>query len=393
MERDYDVIVVGAGAAGMTCAAVAGQRGLRVLVLDHARKIGEKIRISGGGRCNFTNTGTSSAHFLSSNLHFAKSALGRYTPSDFIALVDRYNISWHEKSKGQLFCDGSAQQIIDMLLSEMRDANVQLQSDTAITEISKTINGFEISTSSGTFRAEKTVIACGGKSIPKIGATGFGFDIARQFGLGIVETTPALVPLTFSSADLDRFKAMSGVSVPVRVSCNGVAFDEDMLFTHRGLSGPAILQISSYWRLGDAIQIHLAPALEFSNIILAEKKVSGRIAIQTVLSKFLPRRLALDISERFGFSGNIADMSSKDIGSLVALIENWQVKPTGTEGYRTAEVTRGGVDTNDLNAKTMEAKTEPGIYFIGEVVDVTGWLGGYNFQWAWASGNAAGQAV
>ncbi len=393
MNQNYDAIIVGGGAAGMMCAAVAGQRGRRVLVLDHAKKIGEKIRISGGGRCNFTNVDTSSDNFISKNPHFAKSALGRYSPRDFIELVESYRIDWHEKAKGQLFCDGSAQQIVEMLMTEMRNANVDIRTNTEVLSIEHHNDGFMVSTPAGVYKSENLVIACGGKSIPKIGATGFGFKIAEQFGLELVETAPALVPLTFSNEDLLRFKNLAGVAIPVRVLCNGGSFDEDLLFTHRGLSGPAILQISTFWRLGDPVTIHILPELDFRAFLRAEKQSKGRQAVQTALAHHLPKRLAQDIAARFDFTGNLADMNNAKIDSLCEMLENWQVKPTGSEGYRTAEVTRGGVDTNALNAKTMEAKNTPGLYFIGEVVDVTGWLGGYNFQWAWASGQAAGQVV
>ena len=393
MDKFFDVVVIGAGAAGMMCAAVAGRRGKRVLVLDHSHKVGEKIRISGGGRCNFTNLGTTSKNFISQNPHFAKSALSRYTPQDFIELVEKYSISWHEKTKGQLFCDGSAQQIVKMLLREMELAKVVLWQGALVTDIAHRQDGFLIQTSKGKICATSLVIASGGKSIPKIGASGFGFDVARQFGLGIVEISPALVPLTFANNDLSRFAALAGVSVSVQVSCNGSSFFEDMLFTHRGLSGPAILQISSYWQPGDQLKIRLVPDVDFNTVFRVEKQNSGKQAVQTVLAGFIAKRLAQDMAMQFAHKGNIADLSGKDISRLVDMLENWQVTPTGSEGYRTAEVTRGGVDTNGLNAKTMAAKSLPGLYFIGEVVDVTGWLGGYNFQWAWASGQAAGKAV
>ncbi len=389
----FDVIVIGSGAAGMMCAAVAGQNGKRVLVLDHARKIGEKIRISGGGRCNFTNTDTGSKNFLSENIHFAKSALARFSPQDFIALVERHNITWHEKSKGQLFCDGSAQQIVEMLFAEMALGDVDVRPNTVISDVQKLPDGFSVMTTDGLKACNNLVVACGGKSIPKIGATGFGFEIARQFGLNVIETAPALVPLTFSSSDLEMFKSLAGVAVPVRVSCGGASFDEDMLFTHRGLSGPAILQISSFWHPGKAITLKIRPDLDFGRLLRQEKQGSGRKAIQTVLASHLPKRLAISITEKLAFDGNIADLGRAKMEELITMLECWQVKPTGSEGYRTAEVTRGGVDTAAINAKTMEAKSVPGLFFIGEVLDVTGWLGGYNFQWAWASGQAAGQAV
>ncbi|MCF6305502.1 MAG: NAD(P)/FAD-dependent oxidoreductase [Rhodobacteraceae bacterium] len=390
---EFDVIVIGSGAAGMMCAAVAGQNGKRVLVLDHAKKIGEKIRISGGGRCNFTNLATSSRNFLSQNTHFAKSALARYAPQDFIGLIERHNIAWHEKAKGQLFCDGSAQQIVEMLFAEMATGGVDVRANMVVSDIQKIPDGFSVMTSDGLKTCKNLVVACGGKSIPKIGASSFGFEIARQFGLNIIETAPALVPLTFSSDDLEMFKSLAGVAVPVRVSCKGISFDEDMLFTHRGLSGPAILQISSFWHPGEVVSLNIRPDLDFGTILQQEKQSSGRKAIQTVLANYLPKRLAQSIAEKLAFQGNIADLGGDRMQELIEMLENWQVKPTGSEGYRTAEVTRGGVDTAAINAKTMEVKSMPGLYFIGEVLDVTGWLGGYNFQWAWASGQAAGQAV
>ncbi len=389
----FDVIIIGSGAAGMMCAAVAGQLGQRVLVLDHAKKIGEKIRISGGGRCNFTNLGTQSENFISQNRHFSKSALGRYSPHDFIELIERYGIAWHEKSKGQLFCDGPAQQIVDMLFAEMALGGVEVRANIAVSEIQKTPDGFRVVTTDGQYTCTSLVVACGGKSIPKIGASGLGFDIARQFGLKVIETAPALVPLTFSSADLEHFKALAGVAVPLRVSCHGINFDEDMLFTHRGLSGPAILQISSFWRLGDYLSLNLHPELDFGAVLRREKQQSGRRAIQTVLANYLPKRLAQMIAQKLDFDGNMADLDGAKMAELTGFLESWQVKPSGSEGYRTAEVTRGGVDTAEINAKTMESKSVPGLFFIGEVVDVTGWLGGYNFQWAWASGQAAGQVA
>lgn len=393
MAEEFDVVVIGAGAAGMMCAAVAGARGRRVLVVDHAAKSGEKIRISGGGRCNFTNTDTGAANFLSQNPHFAKSALGRYSPWEFVALLESHGIDWHEKAKGQLFCDQSARQVVEMLLAEMGKNGVETRLSTTVTAIEKHSTGFLVCLSGGAVRAGSVVIASGGKSIPKIGASGFGYDIARQFGLKVVDTRPGLVPLTFGGDDLVRFKGLAGVAVPVRVQCNSGVFDEDLLFTHRGLSGPAILQISSYWREGDRLSIGLLPKVNFAAFLADQRQVAGRQALHTVLARLLPKRLAQDIAAAFGFDGNMADMGKANMAALVERLENWQVTPSGSEGYRTAEVTLGGVDTDGLEARTMQARAVPGLFFIGEVVDVTGWLGGYNFQWAWASGQAAGQVV
>lgn len=388
-----DVVIIGAGAAGMMCGLVAGQRGRSVLLIDHAHKIGEKIRISGGGRCNFTNLETGAQHFLCGNPHFVKSALGRYTPDDFVAMAEAHGIAWHEKAKGQLFCDQSARQIVDMLTAELAEARAQIWSGTEIMQVVQTEAGFEITTSRGKVRADSLVVACGGKSIPKIGASGFGYELARQFGLEIVPTTPALVPLTFGAQDVEAFKEMAGVSLPVKITCGAGAFQDEMLFTHRGLSGPAILQISSFWQLGQGVRVNLLPNGGFQEALKAARGEAGGQAVQTMLSRLFPKKLARYMAAQFGFKGTISDLSKADIAALESLLTGWEVFPTGTEGYRTAEVTLGGVDTNGLDAKTMQARAVPGLYFIGEVVDVTGWLGGYNFQWAWASGHAAGQVV
>jgi predicted Rossmann fold flavoprotein len=387
-----DVIIIGAGAAGMMCAGVAVQRGRSVTVIDHASSAGEKIRISGGGRCNFTNRGTTPAQFISANPHFCISALSRYTQQDFIALVDRYRIAWHEKTLGQLFCDGSAQQIIDMLVSEMAGAELRLNSTVASVE--KTDEGFRLRLADGeTLVSRALVVASGGKSIPKMGASDFGHRLAAQFGIGIVPTHPALVPLTFEAALLKRLAALSGVAVPARVTRGRTAFEEAMLFTHRGLSGPTILQISSYWQEGDDIRICLLPGQDLLAMLQAAKAQNGRQAAHTFLATLLPRRLAKDIAVAEDATGNLADLSDAKLRRLANAVTDWRIVPAGNEGYRTAEVTRGGVDTRDLNSTTMEARNAPGLYFIGEVVDVTGWLGGYNFQWAWSSGWCAGQAV
>jgi predicted Rossmann fold flavoprotein len=391
--EQFDVVVVGAGAAGMMCAIEAGKRGRRVLVLDHAAKPGEKIRISGGGRCNFTNVNAGPANFLSRNPSFCISALRRYRPQDFIALVDRHRIAWHEKTLGQLFCDDSARQIIDMLLAEMRQARVTLRLQTAVDRVTRTEAGFELAAGGGTIRCEALVVATGGKSIPKMGATGWGYDLAQRFGLAVTETRPALVPLTFEVGLLERLKPLAGVSVDARVASGRTRFEEAMLFTHRGLSGPAILQISSYWREGGEIEVDMAPGVDLFEVLREARRETPKQAVQTVLSHHLPKRLAQLIVETEGVTGNIADASDKVLRRVATAVNAWRVKPVGSEGYRTAEVTLGGVDTAGLDSRTMQAKAVPGLYFIGEVVDVTGWLGGYNFQWAWASGWCAGQAV
>jgi predicted Rossmann fold flavoprotein len=390
----HDVLVIGAGAAGMMCAIEAGKRGRSVLIVDHAKAPGEKIRISGGGRCNFTNLGATHLNFLSANPKFCVSALRRYRPRDFIALVERHGVAYHEKTLGQLFCDGSARQIVDMLVAEMKTAGAQLRLQTRVEDVAKTEGGFEVSLSSGKVACASLVVASGGKSIPKMGATGLGYDIARRFGLGIVDTRPALVPLTFEPATLARLSPLSGIGLDAVVSHGKTKFREGMLFTHRGLSGPSILQISSYWREGDEIRVDMAPGVDALAALKAARTATSRQAVSTVLSTLLPRRVAqLIAEEEAADKGNIADCSDKVLGGLAGAVNAWTFKPAGSEGYRTAEVTLGGVDTDALDSRTLEAKAVPGLYFIGEVVDVTGWLGGYNFQWAWASGWSAGQSV
>ncbi len=391
--ESFDVVVVGAGAAGMMCAIEAGKRGRSVLVIDHAKAAGEKIRISGGGRCNFTNVNAAPPNFISANPRFAKGPLRRYRPRDFIALVDRYGIAWHEKTLGQLFCDDSAKDIIAMLLAEMKAAKVQLRLETAIAEVSKTADGFELALPGGTVVCSSLVVATGGKSIPKMGATGWGYEIAGQFGLPVVETRPALVPLTFEVGALEKLKPLAGVAVDAVVACGKTKFAEAMLFTHRGLSGPAILQISSYWREGQEITLSMAPGVDLMAAMKLAKTTRGRQAVATVLADHIPKRLAQMIAEEEGALGNIADLPDKVLSRVGAAVNRWTVKPVGSEGYRTAEVTLGGVDTQALDPGTMQANDVPGLYFIGEVVDVTGWLGGYNFQWAWSSGWCAGQAA
>ncbi|MCF1473246.1 MULTISPECIES: NAD(P)/FAD-dependent oxidoreductase [Rhizobium/Agrobacterium group] len=393
LDKRVDVVVIGAGAAGMMAAIRAGQRGRSVAVLDHAKAPGEKIRISGGGRCNFTNIHAGPKQYLSANPHFAKSALARFTPADFIAMVERHRIGWHEKTLGQLFCDDSAKDIIRMLLEEMRAAGAKLHMQTDIRAVEKTLDGFRVETSEGAIACQSLVIATGGKSIPKMGATGFAYRLAEQFGLGLVETRPALVPLTLEPGLLEELAPLSGMAVDALVRHGKTEFREALLFTHRGLSGPAILQISSYWREGDAISLSLQPELDFLDLLKTARRDNGRQAVQTVLGQYLPKRLAQYWTERHGPEKPLADLSDKILAGIADALRNWQIKPAGSEGYRTAEVTLGGIDTQVLDSKTMQVKTVPGLYFIGEAVDVTGWLGGYNFQWAWASGHAAGLAA
>lgn len=394
MSDPWDVIIIGAGAAGLMCAIEAGKRGRRVLVLDQAAKPAEKIRISGGGRCNFTNIHCTPDKYLSRNKHFCKSALGRYGPRDFIALVEKHGIAYHEKTLGQLFCDNSAQEIIDMLLAESAEAGVTIKLETIIESIRKQDDGFVITTDKGALTCSSLVIATGGPSIPKMGASNFAYKTATQFGLNVIAPRPALVPLTFTDEIGTLAKELSGMSIdPVEVSCGKTKFREALLFTHRGLSGPAILQISSYWRAGNEIILNLLPGRDMFATLKEARTAKPKQKLHTVLGDYLPARLAQSIATRPGADKNMADLSDKSIRSVSDSINGWRVKPNGTEGFRTAEVTAGGVDTADLSSQSFEAKTVPGLYFIGECIDVTGWLGGYNFQWAWASGYAAGQFV
>ena len=391
--RQFDVVILGAGAAGMMCAIEAGRRGRKVLIVDHAKAPGEKIRISGGGRCNFTNVHAGHENFLSGNRHFCKSALSRYTQHDFIALVEQSGIAYHEKALGQLFCDGSSRQVIDMLAAKMAETGVVLELATHFEAVEPRGDGFVVRLSSGAVETAALVVATGGKSIPKMGATGLGYRIAGQFGLASTETRPALVPLTFDQHLRERLKPLSGVSADCVVSCNGTAFKEAMLFTHRGISGPSILQISSYWREGDDITLSLLPGRDLFALLRDAKSANGRQAASTSLSEHLPKRLVQIVCESLDTQGRLAELPDRRLREIADAFQKWRITPTGSEGYRTAEVTLGGVDTADLDSRTMQARTVPGLYFIGEVVDVTGWLGGYNFQWAWSSGWAAGQAA
>lgn len=386
----WDAVILGAGAAGMMAAIEAGRRGRRVLVIDHAKAPGEKIRISGGGRCNFTNLGIAPERFISQNPRFALSALKRFTQWDFIARMDAAGIAWHEKTLGQLFCDGSATQVVVMLVRDMERAGVTLWLGCSLGDVRRVADGFEVDTARGPQRTRAVVVATGGKSIPKMGATGYGYRVAEAFGLPMVETRPALVPLTFADQELAWMRPLAGVALSGRVTCGRTGFDEAVLFTHRGLSGPAVLQVSSYWREGEAIHVDLMPGRDVAADLRAAR---GKVALRTVLGRWLPERLARHLEEAAGVTGTMADLPGAVLDRVAAGIRDWRLVPVGSEGYRTAEVTLGGVDTGALDGRTMEAKGVPGLYFIGEVVDVTGWLGGYNFQWAWSSGWAAGQVL
>ncbi|WP_417253108.1 NAD(P)/FAD-dependent oxidoreductase [Celeribacter sp.] len=390
-----DTLILGAGAAGLFCAKFAAATGGSVLVVDHAKRPADKVRISGGGRCNFTNLYAAPENYISRNPHFMKSALARYTQWDFIDLLAQHGITWHEKNPekclGQLFCDGKSAAIIEMLLHESRAAEVRLS--TEVGEIFHDGTRFTVSLNGQPVQARNLVVATGGKSIPKMGATGIGYQIATQFGLQVLDTRPGLVPLTFAPHELEWIAPLAGTAIEARVTANGTSFDEALLFTHRGLSGPAILQASNYWREGDAITVDLLPAQNAFEALKAERSQNGRRQMHTALATLFPAKLATALAEKWQLRGNLADQSDKALQELANHIHALPLKPTGSEGYRTAEVTLSGVDTDGLSSKTMEAKTVPGLYFIGEVVDVTGWLGGYNFQWAWASAAAAGRAI
>jgi predicted Rossmann fold flavoprotein len=387
-EQTTDVAIIGGGAAGLMCAIAAGRRGRNVVVIEHNAQVGRKILISGGGRCNFTNIHTRPEHFLSANPHFAKSALARFTPREFISMVECHGIPYHEKTAGQLFCDRAAQDIVNMLLAECSEAGVRVLTGCAVRSVS---GSFRIETSAGAMRAASLVIASGGLSIPKIGATPFGYDVARQYGLRIVECRPALVPWTFARDDRERFADLAGVAAESEVAAGPARFRERLLFTHRGLSGPAVLQASSYWTPGQPVTIDLAPGIRLASLLAEARADGSKAEARTIVARFLPNRLADRWLAQFGKPA--AMLSDREIAAIEEAVHRWCLRPAGTEGYEKAEVTAGGVDTNELSSKTMEARNVPGLYFIGEVVDVTGWLGGFNFQWAWASGWAAGSEV
>ena len=387
---DYDVIIIGAGAAGLMCAIEAGKRGRSVLILERNERIGEKIRISGGGRCNFTNLNADNASYLSQNPHFCKSALARFTTADFIALVEKHKIAYHEKMLGQLFCDRSAQQVIDMLKRECDEVGVCIRAGCEVKEVSRA-ETFTVSTNLGAHTSRSLVMATGGLSVPQLGATNFAFAIARQFGLKVTKLRPGLVPLTFQPKDIRFFSSLAGVSIDAMVSCDDVSFRENVLFTHWGLSGPAVLQISSYWAEGQPIALNVLPGADALHLFLANHQSKKELA--TLLDQYLPRRFALQWCEHIGGPKQMNQYSRKELEGIAQRLQNWQVTPSETEGFGKAEVTVGGVDTDELSSKTMESKKVPGLFFVGECVDVTGWLGGYNFQWAWASGCVAGQCV
>ena len=388
-----DVLVIGAGAAGLMCALTAGRRGRVVQVIDHANKPGKKILMSGGGRCNFTNTGTSAANFISANPHFCKSALARYTPADFIAMVERHRIAWHEKELGQLFCDISSKLIVRMLLDECQQAAVRIRTDCAVEGIERGADGFRVRTGHGLFHCASLVIASGGLSIPSMGASGFGYEVARQFGHAVLPTRAGLVPLTLSGRHQERLADLSGVALPVEARCNGQAFRNFMLLTHRGVSGPAILQISSYWQPGDDLRLDLLPGHDPLQWLRDMKRERGASELRTVLAEVMPKRMAQRLCEHWLPDRPVRQLDEPQLKQAAALLGDFPLVASGTEGYRTAEVTLGGVDTRQVSSSTLESRQVPGLYFVGEVLDVTGWLGGYNFQWAWASGHAAGQAA
>ncbi len=389
-DHTADVLVIGGGAAGLMCAITAGRRGRRVVVLDHGEKIGRKILISGGGRCNFTNLTAGPGNYLSANPHFCKSALARYTPQDFILLVERHGVAYHEKHLGQLFCDGSAKEIVALLLAECREAQVSLRHPVAVEQVAPG-SRFQVTASDGTYHCASLVIACGGLSIPTIGATDLGYRIARQFGLPLVATDPALVPITLGGAELQA--GLSGVSFPGAVSCGSMCFEDGLLFTHHGLSGPAMLQASSYWHPGEPMTIDLAPEVSLHQELAAVRASDGGLSVSALLAEHLPRRLIQQFLPQALLELPTGRISDRQIRQLAEQLHAWNLLPAGTEGYRKAEVTRGGIDTRELSSQTMEARRVPGLHCIGEVVDVTGWLGGYNFQWAWASGHACGSVA
>ena len=390
---DTDVIVIGGGAAGLMCARVAGQRGRRVRLIEHANRCGKKILMSGGGRCNFTNTGTTAANFISANPHFCKSALARYTPQHFIGMVEHHGIAYHEKELGQLFCDDSSKQIVKMLLDECVEAGVRIDTGCSVQHVQRTDDGFRVQTTLGELRAPSLVIATGGLSIPSMGATGFGYELARQFGHTVLPTRAGLVPLTLTGKHQERLADLSGVAMPVTAHCNGREFSNFMLITHRGVSGPSILQISSYWNVGDALHLDLLPQDDAFDALKQLRAKRPAAELRTVLGDLFPKRFAERLCEVWFQSRPMKQFNDPELRAIAEQLQRWPLIANGTEGYRTAEVTLGGVDTDELSSSTMQSKHVPGLYFIGEVVDVTGWLGGYNFQWAWASGNAAGMSA
>ncbi len=393
-KPDFDAIVIGAGAAGLMCAITAGKRGKRVLVLDHANKVGKKILMSGGGRCNFTNTGTTPDNFLSANLHFCKSALARYTPWHFIELVERHGIAWHEKELGQLFCDESSKQIVKLLLDECAASGVEVRTHCSIERVDQRDGaGFKLHTSQGTFDAAALVVASGGLSIPSMGASGFGYTLAMQFGHAVLPTRAGLVPLTLTGKHAERLHDLAGVSLPVEARCNGTRFRNFMLITHRGISGPSILQISSFWQPGDDLLLNLLPGHDIETLFREWQQHRRDAELKTLLGEVLPKRFAQRLCEHWITNKPLRQYNDPELRNIADLLSSWPLVASGTEGYRTAEVTLGGVDTDELSSATMMSRHVPGLYFIGEVVDVTGWLGGYNFQWAWASGHAAGSAL
>lgn len=393
MFYNYDVIVIGAGAAGLMCSIEAGKRKRSVCLIEHTSKIAEKIRISGGGRCNFTNLYSSDRNFISKNIHFSKSAFGKYDQNDFVSLVSKHNIEYYEKKLGQLFCKKSAREIIEMLISECKDQDIKIKLETSVITISKEKDNYFVKTNKGNFSSKSLVVATGGLSIPKIGATDFGYRIAKQFNLNITNLFPALVPLTFKNDTLEFCKNLAGISINASVAIDKISFEEGLIFTHRGVSGPSILQISSYWKEGKPITINLLPSVNFYEILTNKRLNSAKTNISNILSEFLPKKLATAICDKLNINKKISETSNNDLHKLTNFVHNWSIVPDGTEGYKTAEVTIGGVNTNEISSSTMECKKHPGLFFIGEVLDVTGHLGGHNFQWAWSSGFVAGQHV
>ena len=393
MFDNYDVIVIGGGAAGLMCSIEAGKRKRSVCLIEHTSKIAEKIRISGGGRCNFTNLYSSDRNFISKNIHFSKSAFGKYDQNDFVGLVSKHNIEYYEKKLGQLFCKKSAREIIEMLISECKDQDVKIKLETSVITISKEKDTYFIKTNKGNFLSKSLVVATGGLSIPKIGATDLGYRIAKQFNLNVTNLFPALVPLTFKNDTLEFCKNLAGISINASVAIDKISFEEGLVFTHRGVSGPSILQISSYWKKGMSISINLLPSVNFYQILTNKRLNSAKTNISNILSEYLPKNLAIAICDKLNINKKISETSNNDFRKLTNFVHNWSIVPDGTEGYKTAEVTIGGVSTNEISSTTMECKKHSGLYFIGEVLDVTGHLGGHNFQWAWSSGFVAGQHV